>query len=171
MDNGSNNGTMLRHLSIKLDTDLSPVEWAQKYYIRCMCHVIHLGAGDIATSANVDFEDITTEDMDLDMSEGLAELAGTDALKHLFKFVKLVRKSTQSHDIFKKLTGGLTIPQANTTRWSSWFHTIDRALKLQPIIEHYQYEYNHPVEGVVTAGDWRYLRSVSLLPDISKVYI
>lgn len=109
---------MLRVLALKLNKS-SPRLWAELYQIRCVCHILHLAAGDMASKNHVDFEFKTAKSADVHSSDPLYGFEANEALEHLFNFVKKVHVSTQLHDEFKTLSSGLTIPQANTTRWIS----------------------------------------------------
>ena len=46
-----------------------------------------------------------------------------------------LRSSTQIHDKFKAISRGATIPQDNSTRWSSWYKMIERACTLRKSID------------------------------------
>lgn len=162
MDNAPNNDVMLRVLALKMSKS-SPRLWAELHQIRCVCHILHLAAGDMASKKHVDFELEVNNLADIYSEDPLHGFEANEALEHLFNFVKKVHASTLLHDEFKKLSGGLTIPQANTTRWISWYRSIQRASDLRLKIEHFQEVYELEEKATITEDDWSQLEKVGLL--------
>lgn len=154
---------MLGVLALKLNKS-SPRLWAELYQIRCVCHILHLAAGDMASKKHVDFEFETAKSADVQSSDPLYGFEANEALEHLFNFVKKVHVSTQLHDEFKTLSGGLTIPQANTTRWISWYRSIQRATELKLKIEHFQDIHEFEAKATITPDDWLQLEKVGPSP-------
>jgi hypothetical protein len=127
-----------------------------------VCHILHLAAGDMASKKHIDFEqDMLNQEGDIS-SDPLNGFEANDALARLFNYVKKVHSSTYYHDEFKKLTGGISIPQANKTRWISWYRSIARALKLRLKMEHFQDIKEFPKSCFITEDDWARLGYVGL---------
>jgi hypothetical protein len=163
MDNAPNNGVCLRNLGLKLQKK-NPRIFSEHYQIRCVCHILHLAAGDMASKKHVDFEQNMLDQEGNQSADPLEGFDANDSLAHLFNYAKKVHSSSFYHDEFKQLCGGVTLPQANKTRWISWSRTITRALRLKLKMDHFQEVKEFPTACYITEDDWTRLGFVGLFP-------
>jgi hypothetical protein len=61
-----------------------------------------------------------------------------------------LRSSIQIHDKFKAISRGATIPQDNSTRWSSWYKMIERACTLRKSIDQFYSTWEEDDEDKLT---------------------
>ncbi len=72
-----------------------------------------------------------------------------------------IHSSPQLLQKFKALSGGLTVPRDNSTRWLSWHKTIERGLQLREAIDRF---YDLCIEDDpdrLMEEDWKTLKKVS----------
>jgi len=73
-----------------------------------------------------------------------------------------LRSSTQIHDKFKAISRGATIPQDNSTRWSSWYKMIERACTLRKSIDQFYSTWEENDEDKLTEDNWDIIEKVSI---------
>ena len=78
-----------------------------------------------------------------------------------------LRSSTQIHDKFKAISRGATIPQDNSTRWSSWYKMIERACTLRKSIDQFYSTWEEDDEDKLTEDDWDIIEKVSIRTSIN----
>ena len=72
-----------------------------------------------------------------------------------------IHSSPQLLQKFKAISGGLTVPRDNSTRWLSWHKTIERGLQLREAINRF---YDLCIEDDpdrLMEQDWKTLKKVS----------
>ena len=80
----------------------------------------------------------------------------------LYCYQHWLRSSTQIHDKFKAISRGATIPQDNSTRWSSWYKMIERACTLRKSIDQFYSTWEEDDEDKLTEDDWDIIEKVSM---------
>ena len=102
---------------------------------------------------------------DIEQAEG-ASLDEIDADQRLGALGKLhnlavsFSRDPQKLQRFKAISGGLTLPRDNSTRWSSWHKLIQRAIRLQSHVERYYNAWDKDSPDYLTQDDWIVIEQV-----------
>ena len=82
-------------------------------------------------------------------------------LGKLYNIIVHIRGSAGRTKEFKDLAGRM-IPQGNRTRWNSWYHMLQVALKLDSAIDSYAKKHFGTLEvDYLSPIDWERLRTIS----------
>jgi hypothetical protein len=92
--------------------------------------------------------------------EQMATWRKTGPLGKLHNLAVKLRSSTQLHDKFKAISRGATIPQDNSTRWSSWYKMIERSCTLRKSIDQFYSTWEENDQDKLTEEDWDIIEKV-----------
>jgi hypothetical protein len=82
-------------------------------------------------------------------------------LGRLHIFTIKIHSSLQLLQKFKAISRRLTIPRDNSTRWLSWYKTIERSLQLREAINRFYNLYIEDDPNRLIESDWETLEKVS----------
>lgn len=151
MDNATNNDTLIRELAELLPQEYDP----DHYRIRCYGHISNL---TLQALLNVD-DDGALEG--LSSTEELNEWLRRGPLGKLHIVAVKLHRTTVLNQKLKRLTGGLTLPRDNTTRWSSWYRLITASLRLKDHIMRLMRTLPAESTVTITDEDWEVIQVVS----------
>lgn len=129
--------------------------------IRCQGHIINLAVDAFLSIKDKDLIDTTEDNRALITLEELQKWRKSGPLGRLHILTIKIHSSPQLLQKFKAISGGLTVPRDNSTRWLSWHKTIERGLQLREAIDRF---YDLCIEDDpdrLMEEDWKTLKKVS----------
>ena len=115
--------------------------------MRCLGHILNLVVQDFLCVKDIEqAEGASLNDISTNQHFG--------ALGKLHNLAVTFARDPQKLQRFKAISNGLTLPQDNSTRWSSWHKLIQRSIKLQSYIERYYNSWDKDSPDYLTQDDW-----------------
>ncbi|KAK7571327.1 hypothetical protein V3481_007143 [Fusarium oxysporum f. sp. vasinfectum] len=189
-DNATSNNTCLESIARRLKENLNIDYDPKKRRIRCIGHIINLslqafllGSSNEALVAALEAaSEVTSEDLLIRFSQALTTrrrrgrrrlsrsdvdedylgIEGIPALRKLHGLAVWTRCSSLNSQLWDDEVG-LRLGIDNETRWSSWYHVLDKLFKKKAQIVQFMHENEQILgENRLTAADWDLLQKAYL---------
>jgi hypothetical protein len=168
-DNASTNDVLCRTTSIYL-SEQEDIEWDFEFRrIRCIGHVINLAVQAFLFQSLIEEDQLiaydneeargepTTTTHQIQKRNLFRTMGPLGKLHNIVIFIRL-----PSHRKEFKLLAGRMIPLDNRTRWNSWYHMLQVALKHESAIDSFTKKYFDSLEeDYLSPTEWEKLRTIS----------
>ncbi|OAQ57667.2 transposase-like protein [Pochonia chlamydosporia 170] len=152
MDNASNMNTMIDKVSDELEQEFDVFYDPLPHRLRCTGHIINLAVMEFLIGKRPR----TTGSYGGPSEEEIGEWRKRGAIGKLHNIVVYVTWTPQRLQTFTVLTDGLRLRRDNDTRWNSWYHMVERALrpKVRQAITVFCAQEPALQEDTLTPSDW-----------------
>ena len=124
-----------------------------EHRIRCLDHILNLTVQAFLCVQDIkQVEGASIEDINANQRFG--------ALGKLHNLAVTLSRDPQKLQRFQTISGGLTLPRDNATRWNSWHKLIQRAVKLRSQIDRYYNLWDKDSGDCLTQDDWTVVEQV-----------
>lgn len=121
--------------------------------MRCLGHILNLTIQALLCVQDIEqAEGASIDEINANQRFG--------ALGKLHNLVVALGRDPQKLQRFQAISGGLTLPRDNSTRWNSWHKLIQRAVKLQSQIDRYYNLWDKDSRDYLTQDDWAVVEQV-----------
>jgi hypothetical protein len=158
MDNASNMNTMIDKVSDELEREFDVFYDPLPHRLRCTGHIINLAVMEFLIGKRPR----TTGSYGGPSEEEIEEWRKRGAIGKLHNIVVYVTWTPQRLQTFTVLTDGLRLRRDNDTRWNSWYHMVERALrpKVRQAITVFCAQEPALQEDTLTPSDWLTLAEI-----------
>lgn len=137
-DNASPNDTMTNWMESELEKQ--GIRWSAKLNrLRCVGHISNLAVQALLHGKHPDSDD--NSDLEMPSFQQMNDWYKSGTLSKVHRLIVYIYASTQRREIFLRISDRLNLIRDNDTRWTSWYDTITRILRLKSSVILWQSEH------------------------------